>query len=376
MSFAPVLAIVLLAWFGAGGDTTAPGAAVRFAGAVWLLGHGIAFHTAIGPVSLVPLPLTAVIVWRLVRAGQHTTRAVGARTRVVPQVVAAIGLGYAAVGGAVALAVSTSDVAVRPAYAFSGCGVVALLSALVGAWHETGAWRRGWRRLTWVARAAVRYGTLSAAAVLAAGAAVCGAAIAVRWRVAADLYASYGGGAATAAGLTLVCLLYAPTASVWAASYLVGPGFAVGTGTTVSLVDVSLGHLPALPLLAGLPPGPAPPAAGLLLGVPVAAGALAGAFAARRHPDAGWRQLISAVALCGPVCGLLLAATAWTASGALGAGRLSLLGPVPWQTGLAVAAVVAVAACTAAAVSRWIASRGDQVAAQPRTPLAEPDAGQ
>jgi len=45
----------------------------------------------------------------------------------------------------------------------------------------------------------------------------------------------------------LICVLYAPTAVVWGTSYLVGPGFAVGTGTTVAISGVHLGAVPAVP---------------------------------------------------------------------------------------------------------------------------------
>ena len=51
----------------------------------------------------------------------------------------------------------------------------------------------------------------------------------------------------------LICILYAPTAVVWGTSYLAGPGFAVGTGTSVAITGVHLGAVPALPLLAALP---------------------------------------------------------------------------------------------------------------------------
>ena len=69
---------------------------------------------------------------------------------------------------------------------------------------------------------------------------------------------------------TLATMAVAPNAVLFGGAYLLGPGFAVGTGTIVSPTVVSLGPMPAFPLLAGLPDaGPTPEWAIGLLAVPV-----------------------------------------------------------------------------------------------------------
>ncbi len=68
------------------------------------------------------------------------------------------------------------------------------------------------------------------------------------------LDAGIGGGILLAA----LCLLYVPTAAVWGLAYVVGPGFAVGAGTSVSVGGTDLGAVPAFPLLAALPAGAGP----------------------------------------------------------------------------------------------------------------------
>ena len=97
--------------------------------------------------------------------------------------------------------------------------------------------------------------------------------------------AGIGGGILLAA----LCLLYVPTAAVWGLAYVVGPGFAVGAGTSVSVAGADLGAVPAFPLLAALPQEPGPAWGPLVLVVPLLAGVLAGAARApgRRRVGAG-----------------------------------------------------------------------------------------
>src|SRR6266545_4393121 len=162
----------------------------------WLLAHGVPLSTSAGRFGLIPLGLSVLAAWRVGRAGVHTSRAIGARTP-----------------GRVALAVG------RPP----------------------------------VLRDGLRTGTVAALLVLGAGAGVAGVALAVSGGQAAATLASYHTGVAGQVGVTLLCLAFAPNLATWSAAYLVGPGFAFGTGTTVSAASVKLGALPAVPVLAGLP---------------------------------------------------------------------------------------------------------------------------
>ena len=81
---------------------------------------------------------------------------------------------------------------------------------------------------------------------------------------------------------TLATIAVAPNAVLLGGAYLLGPGFAVGTGTVVSPTVVSLGPMPAFPLLAGLPDaGPTPEWTIAFLAVPVLV-AMVGAVLAQR----------------------------------------------------------------------------------------------
>jgi hypothetical protein len=212
-----------------------------------------------------------------------------------------------------------------------------------------------------VLRDGLRTGVVAALLVLGSGAAIAGLAVATGGGDASDLIGAYRTGVAGQAGITLVSLAYSPNAAVWAACYLLGPGFALGVDTTVRTTEVTLGALPAVPLLAGLPHGPVGGFGAVLLTVPVLAGIGAGLLLCRRLRRSaevgaiaavGWGPLLGAAATAGPVAAVLLGLAAAVSGGSLGAGRLARIGPVGWQVALVAAVVVAVGAMIGAAAVR------------------------
>ena len=172
---------------------------------------------------------------------------------------------------------------------------------------------------------------------------------------------AYRTGVAGQAGITLVSLAYAPNAAVWAAAYLLGPGFAVGVDTTVRTTEVTVGALPAVP--AGRR-HPARPGRRPRRGAARACRWWPGWSPAGCSPagccGAGERR--SAGAACsarrrspGRSPGALLGAAAVASSGALGGGRLATIGPVAWQVAAVATVVVAVGAVVGAAATRALA---------------------
>jgi hypothetical protein len=344
------------------------GAALRSGLAGWLLGHRVPLRTGLGEIGLAPLAVSAFAAWRVARAGVHTTRAVGGRgsrsARVALSVPVAVALVYGLIGAAAAAVARGPGLAVGPARAGVTLGVFGLVAGLAGSLAATGAAAAAVRKLPGPVRDAVATGTVAALLSLAAGAGLTGLAIAVRGGQASDTLATYRTGVAGQAGVTLLCLAYAPNLAVWAASYLLGPGFAIGTETAVRTSDVSLGALPALPVFAGLPSGPLPAAGGLLVGAPLVAAMAAGWLLARRRrrepgsQPAGWPALLGRASLAGPVAGLVLGAASYVSAGPLGSGRLAQVGPVAWQVGLLGAAVIAVGAVVGAAGTRLLGGHG------------------
>jgi Family of unknown function (DUF6350) len=360
VSAAPVLAVVLLAHL-----VDRSGAPVRsllrFGLAGWLLAHGTPMATPIGPIGLAPLMVTALAAWRVYRAGVHTARAIGGRRtgRPAPALAAgaAVAVAYGLLGAAAAAVADSPGLHIAVPRAMLTMAGFGLVAGLGGALAETGTLGRLARRTPRVVRDAVRTGLVAAALLLGAGALAAGTALAVAGGEASAVLSAYRTGVAGQAGLTLLCLVYAPNLAVWATSYLLGPGFAVGAGTTVSAARVSLGALPAVPAFAGLPTRPLPGWGSVLLGVPLAAGMVAGWLLARRWlrtagPAASWVELLGAAALGGPVAGGAVALAAFASGGPLGGGRLAQVGPAVLPTAGAAAALAGLGALVAAAATR------------------------
>jgi hypothetical protein len=363
LSFVPVAAVIGLARTLDGQGGLAGAVHAGLAG--WMLGHGVPIGTSIGSLGLAPLLLTMLITWRLARAGLHVTRAVGARrtgsTGQALLVAFAVGLTYSLVGSLAALAADGRGTEISPGHAALNFFLLGLFAALVGSLRGTDALSVLARRVPQPLRHGLRTGLMAALFILAAGAAVTGLSVAVGGGQAADTISAYRTGVAGQAGLTLLSLGYGANAAVWAAAYLLGPGFALGTGSAVRLTEVTVGPLPTVPLLAGLPAGPMGAAGAALLAVPVLAGLAAGWLLTLRlgrdpapgdQPDPPWSRVLGGGLLAGPAAGLALGLLAKLSGGPLGDGRMAVIGPDPWQVTLVATAVVAVSATIGAAAAR------------------------
>ncbi|GGK14451.1 hypothetical protein GCM10010124_03710 [Pilimelia terevasa] len=354
-SLAPPLAAALVAAPGGAG------AGLRLGLAAWLLGHGVPVRTPVGALTLAPLAVGLLAAWRMERAGLHAVRAVGARrTGAIGRTLAvtgALALVYGLLGGFAALVVGAGVPGVTAPRAVATMVVFGAVAGGLGAARASGVLDRVARWLPEPVRAALRAGALGAATLLAAGAAAAGLSLALSWHDASTMLAAYDTGVAGQLGLTALSVAYAPNVAVWAAAYLLGPGFALGTGTGVTVGDVSVGALPALPLFAGLPPDGLTGLGLFVAAAPVLAGGLGGGLlaraAARRAGADGpdWSRVCGAAALSGPVAGVLLGAAALASRGAVGDGRLADVGPPVLQVTLVAAggglvgAIVVAAAC-------------------------------
>lgn len=359
VSFLPVALIISLLVVLESG-TEALGTGIRVATAGWLLGHGVPVHTPDGPVGLVPLAVSALAAWRLVRAGVHVSRAIGARRRRTPgpalAAAVAVGVGYAALGALAATVASGPGWGVdlgRAVLTLAGFGTVA---GGLGAFHYTGVLAAWGARIPATLRAGGRAGAVAAAVILAAGAALAGVALAAAGGEPADILAAFDTGVAGQAGLTLLCLAYAPNLAGWATAYLLGPGFAVGTDTVVRSSEVAVGPLPALPVFAGLPDAALPTVGAVLLLVPVIAGVAGGGLVAKTVPG-GWHRLLAALVTAVTASGVVGAVAAVSGGPLLGGGRLSTFGPDPGLVAGATAVTVAVGALLGVAATAVLAAR-------------------
>ncbi|WP_177216842.1 DUF6350 family protein [Mycetocola miduiensis] len=199
-----------------------------------------------------------------------------------------------------------------------------------------------------VAGAALRGGLAAATGILGVSAVLLALLVLINFGLITSLYQGAQLGIVGGAATTLAQIAFVPNLVVWTASWLVGPGFALGAGSAISPVSTVVGPVPGLPILGAVPSGTF--AFGFLgLLVPV----LVGYFAAvLLRPRLVWvlgarslvRRLLVTAAGMGLVAGVLLGLLAWFSAGAIGPGRLAVVGPNPWLVGLFTTIEVGVAA--------------------------------
>lgn len=344
---------VLVAWATDSRSGAGAPAAVRAVGQLWVLAQGAALSTPGGPVGLTPLGLLLLPLLLLHRAGRHGARTASTRRLADgAKVVAALAVPYALGVAVVAAACATEQVRPAPVQALVGGLLVAALGAGSGVAREARLGRVLVARTPSRARRLARGTTAGTGVLVAAGSLLVLASFLQHAGRASSLAAASDPGVAGGIALLATGLALAPNAAVWGASWLAGPGFALGAGTAIGPFSTVLGPVPAVPLLAALPTGPAPIWLGvLLLAVPVAAGAVGGVLVARDLRCGPGRAALEGLAL-GPCAGLVLGVLGWLSGGPLGAGRLADVGPSPWRVGLAVALETGAAAAAVCAWSR------------------------
>ncbi|MFD1714631.1 DUF6350 family protein [Amnibacterium flavum] len=193
----------------------------------------------------------------------------------------------------------------------------------------------------------LRLGGVAAAGLMAVAAILVAGLLVIGYSTVITLYESLQSGVLGGAALTIAQLALLPNLVIWAAAWLVGPGFAIGTGSSVSPVGTALGPVPSLPVLGAIPTTDS--AFGFLgLAAPIVVAFLAGALL-RSRLNAGWRGELSTATVIGlgvsggVVAGVALGLLSWAAAGSAGVGRLTDIGSDPWLVGAFAALETAVA---------------------------------
>jgi hypothetical protein len=333
------------------------GSSIGLAGRLWLLAQGGSLTLASGRLVLAPLLLTSAIAWGLSRAAREVVRANDVSTaRDVGRCVAVIVAGHVVLTLLLGLALTGPHARVGLLRTLAGSAVLGLLAAGWGAGRESGQGGALLDRLPGPARPLLR-GVLAG---LLTALALCTAVVAVALVSDAAGYAavngSLGGGVAGALGLLALGLLLLPNAAAAVLGLASGPGFLVGSGTFVSVHGVTLGAVPALPLLAALPDTQAVPLVAFASqAVPALAGLVTGATIGRWFTDQDGGSVVAGLTgvLGGVLLGVLSGALVWVAGGSLGDGALAEVGAPPVGTAVAMALQTGIAAAVAATVTRW-----------------------
>jgi Family of unknown function (DUF6350) len=344
-----VMVLVLVAWATAADSGASATEAVAAGLAIWLVGHLARLSVPGGGFGLAPLGLTLLLAVLLYSSAVRAARAAQVRgRRAIGSLTVALAASYAAIAVVVSLFARSAALQPRPVTAFLGAGGLALMAGGAGAVRGSGRSAAWWSRVPAAGRLAVTGAAGAVAVLLGGGSLLVAAMLALHRGEASRIVSGLDAGTSGSLLVLLICVLYAPTAVVWGTSYLLGPGFAAGTGTSVAISGVHLGAVPALPLLAALPSSQDTGAAWpLLVAATLAAGLVSGVLvdrAARREPRApisSWRELVRIAGLTGAVTGLALGALAAASCGPAGPGRLAHTGPTPLWVALAAAGTTA-----------------------------------
>ena len=339
------MAIGVLGWFVSDAGTHGePRDALQVGALGWLMAHGSGISVDGVAVTAVPLLLTLLCAWATWRVGQRVGDSIsghgpnadaiadGERDWTVPTALAFFTLGYALVAFVTLSLAATPDTA--PSTGRTLLWVVALTVCVGGPALAVGSGRAAiWAAFVPVSVRAtvaacvtvVRYHLLVAAVVLVA-------ALAVDLGTAANVLSQLGLDAGEVTLFVLAAVLVVPNAVLFSGSYLLGPGFAVGTGTIVSPTVVAVGPLPMFPLLAALPDGgPTSAWTPYLLALPPVVAAVATARAQRRHPTLRWEEAGLRGCTGGVLAGVIVGILATVAGGAVGPGRMRMVEPFAFE---------------------------------------------
>jgi hypothetical protein len=330
---------------------------------IWLLGHGtdlrvtldaatatrLGFPGAANPflLNLAPLGFSLLTILLGARAGRRVAETPHARLGMLTTIVVFGVLSFVVTLTALYPLARPSIVqgALLPTLVFAiGIAAGAILSALRGQAATPGRpgpirrWLVSWPSdLLVTVGVSLRGGVAAVSAVVAVAAVLVAVLFLGNYASLIALYEGAHAGILGGIAITVGQLAFLPNLVIWAVSWLVGPGFAIGTGSAITPFATSVGPLPAIPVLGALPTGHL--AVGFLgLLVPVLAGFLAGVILRSRlvrsvAPDGRWRWLLLAGVGVGIAGGILLTLLAWASAGAAGPGRLVDVGPNPWLVG-------------------------------------------
>jgi hypothetical protein len=353
----------------------------RAAASIWLVGHGVdvtfvldaATANATGlagagaPIvmTIAALGFAVITAWLGARAGRRLAETEHRATGTVTGILVVVAL-------SVTIASSSISVATRPSLWQSivlpalWYGVPLIVAAEVARRRRAAApdpvtarvldlvdripevWRA-------IASVALRGGTMVVAIVVAAAGILVGFLVLGSYAEIITLYEQSHAGVVGGIAITVGQLAFLPDFLGWAVSWIVGPGFAIGTGSNVSPIGTTLGPIPGIPVFGALPT--TGHSFGLLwVLVPVVGSFLVAAFLRPRlvralgtAEDTAGRRAIAGAGT-GIVGGIVVGLVAWVSSGAFGPGRLETVGPHPFVVGAVAALEIGVPAVLAFAV--------------------------
>lgn len=333
-TFIPLALIVLVAWATAGSLSGEMSDAIRGSFWVWLGAHHLTFSLALPP-SGIPgalsfLPLGALIFPLIAFRGalNRLHRQFDAsRTLNASQRQGVIGFFFSYSLIMIIASLASRSPQVHPRWWWAPLIVTLLIIvaefSLFAPIDARSSTRSGMRSLL---RDLARISLIVIGSLLGIGSFFYSLSLAFHFSVVRDLYAVLDAGIIGGVLLTILSILTLPNMAISALSYLIGSGFAIGSGTLVSPGIHQLNEIPAFPLLGAIPTQPHPY---LYLGALIGIGA--GIFVmtiVRRTAIADFRF---ALLLYPFALAFLLFLLTLLSNGSVLGGALTTVGPSLWQ---------------------------------------------
>ena len=310
------------------GTSGSIGGAFRVGAGAWLLGHGYAVELGPATITLMPLGLTLLLAFALVGCTAGAARLCAASSsRALGEVAAASAAAYVGVVVLVAVLSAVSEMGLAHG---RGVLVTVLMAATAAGAGAVRGGERSVQALLALPQAVVpvlRGALAGALALFGCAALVLAVSLVVHVEALQRIVGSLQPGPAGGLVLVAVCALVLPNAVLLATALVLGPGTAVGVGTSVTLTEVAVAPLPAIPWFAAVPAaGTQPVPLAALAALPVVAGVVAGVAAVRRLPSMGVGSAAGYGLLTGAMAGLLVGCWVAAAGGSIGPGRMADIG--------------------------------------------------
>ncbi|MCB0888623.1 MAG: hypothetical protein KDB38_04395 [Nocardioidaceae bacterium] len=374
------IAIAIGGWFfadaGVHGDTHD---AIASGALVWLAGHGASMSVADVQLGIMPLGLTgvfALIAYRfghwagqsaepmlaatgVIDAAQPSSLVFQSKRQSVNKTLT-LSLGaqvscYLLVALTTALLVPARVGRVDLPSVVLGASGLSLVFGGAGILIGSGQAKLLWARVPGFIQVTLRGAAIAVLLMVAAGAVVVAVHMVMTMNQTAAVVAGLDLSGKDLAGFALLNLLYLPNVVGFAIAYVAGPGFSAGANTVVSMNQVDLGPVPALPWFASLPEPGAPPAVLLgLLALPVLAGLIAAVIAQRIYAVPALDSAALRGFGVGFAAAIVLSVFCWLSAGSLGDGRMAQIGPNGWEVLMAAGAAMSLGGLTGGlATAAW-----------------------
>lgn len=364
-AFLTALVAAVLSWVVAGilvalaqgSANLSVGAFVRTSIRTWLVSLGSGVDA--GPVSIGIVPIGATVIC-LMLVALAAAWVVSEPLDELAAFAAASAGAYGAIAAIAAAATNLGDVHTSVIRSAIAAFVIGGVGAAWGSAQRHRDADRWWFTTPPEVRAAVRAAVPGVVAVLAAASTIVVVLLALNLTQAGDLWALLDPGTGGGFALGVGSVLAAPTLVLWTASVLIGPGFAIGTDTSVDLTGSQLGQVPGFPLLAALPEPGAFPGWVFLLGiVPLLAGMVCGWRVDPGGRDGlGPRVVLGTAA--GAVAGVVLGVLIGLSRGAVGPGRLTEAGPPTFTPLLIAVGAMALGGALGAVLNHYRGARASR----------------